>query len=389
MVTNPVEKSSVEGAGRVDLEDIAPGEAAVITAPEGRRARAGEGVLFRRGDVLFGKLRPYLKKSVLCERSGLCSPELLVLRPDESLIDPRFLHYIVQSSTFASWAEATSKGVKMPRTDFHSLGQFKFDLPSLAQQRRSADFLDSEVGRIDNLAAARRHHLRLLEDRWTTEISTAIDASATTLVPFKRVLAGPLSYGANEAADRSAPTEPRYIRITDIRDDGTLRDDTHRSLPSDVARPYLLDSGDLLFARSGATVGKAFLYDTAAHDTPACYAGYLLRARIDRRKAIPRFVYYWARTRRYWDEIGIALIQATIPNVSAERYATLPFPAAGIDVQRSIVDRLDQSRIYVNQLRGAANRQLRALRERRDAVITAAVAGELGSSPYRALALRA
>src|SRR5687767_14164936 len=57
---------------------------------------------------------------------------------------------------------------------------------------------------------------------------------------LKRLLRLPLAYGANEAAELTDPDLPRYIRITDIRDDGSLRDDTFRSLPEEVASPHLL-----------------------------------------------------------------------------------------------------------------------------------------------------
>src|SRR5689334_16492528 len=70
----------------------------------------------------------------------------------------------------------------------------------------------------------------------------------------------PLMYGANEAAVLDDRELPRYIRITDVKADGTLQEDTFRSLPEDVAAPFLLKDGDILLARSGATVGKSFQY---------------------------------------------------------------------------------------------------------------------------------
>ena len=73
--------------------------------------------------------------------------------------------------------------------------------------------------------------------------------------PFRRALRESLKYGANEAAELDDPDLPRFIRITDIDDGGRLRDETFRSLPVDVAEPYLLEPGDLLFARSGS-VGR-------------------------------------------------------------------------------------------------------------------------------------
>ena len=96
---------------------------------------------------------------------------------------------------------------------------------------------------------------------------------------LKFLLSEPLKYGANEAAELTDTDLPRYIRITDVNEDGSLRDDTFRSLPNDIAEPYLLNEGDILLARSGATVGKTFIYRNFWG--MAAYAGYLIRARID------------------------------------------------------------------------------------------------------------
>src|SRR5438128_456545 len=89
----------------------------------------------------------------------------------------------------------------------------------------------------------------------------------------------PLMYGANESAEYDNPDWPRFIRITDLNNDGTLKEETFRSLPEDVAASFLLEDGDFLFARSGATVGKAFMY--SAKWGRACFAGYLIRCRPD------------------------------------------------------------------------------------------------------------
>ena len=107
---------------------------------------------------------------------------------------------------------------------------------------------------------------------------------------MKHLLREPLQYGANEPSSHTDSDSPRYVRITDIYEDGTLRDDTFRSIPNEIAEPYLLARGDLLFARSGATVGKTFRYDPSWGI--AAYAGYLIRARFDERLATPAFVEY-------------------------------------------------------------------------------------------------
>ena len=104
---------------------------------------------------------------------------------------------------------------------------------------------------------------------------------------LRYLASGPLMYGANEAASETDPSFPRFVRITDISEDGSLRPETFRSLPSEIAEPYLLREGDILLARSGATVGKTFIY--RKEWGKACFAGYLIRFPCNRDLLLPRF----------------------------------------------------------------------------------------------------
>ncbi len=90
---------------------------------------------------------------------------------------------------------------------------------------------------------------------------------------------------------------PRYIRITDFGDDGKLRNDTFKSLPFKTAKDFFLKDGDILFARSGATVGKTFQFKD--YNGIACFAGYLIRARIDEKQMMTDFLYYYTKSGIY------------------------------------------------------------------------------------------
>ena len=117
---------------------------------------------------------------------------------------------------------------------------------------------------------------------------------------------------------------PRYVRITDIEENDSLRDETYKSLPEEIASEYLLREGDILFARSGATAGKTFLYKS--NWGRCAYAGYLIRGRLDTKKVVPEFIRYFTASSNYWQWIELTFIQSTIQNVSAERYANLCIP---------------------------------------------------------------
>src|SRR5690625_4390764 len=114
------------------------------------------------------------------------------------------------------------------------------------------------------------------------------------LARLKHLLAMPLTYGANEAAVGDDRSWPRYIRITDIDERGQLKEDTFRSLPWSAARPYLLKEQDILLARSGS-IGKSYVYRSVTG--PACFAGYLIRARVDQGKLLPEFLAFYVNSR--------------------------------------------------------------------------------------------
>lgn len=181
----------------------------------------------------------------------------------------------------------------------------------------------------------------------------------------------PLMYGANEAAVLDDEKLPRYIRITDVKGDGTLYDDTFRSLEEDVATPYLLKEGDILLARSGATVGKSFQY--LASWGRAAYAGYLIRFRPDQSIIFPRFANYYFQTECYWACIRSTLIQATIENFSAEKYKDLKLPLPPKAEQQRIAAFLDWKTGQIDALIARKKELLEKLKEKRIAVITQSV----------------
>lgn len=185
-------------------------------------------------------------------------------------------------------------------------------------------------------------------------------------------LSEPLVYGANEAALDDNPDNPRYIRITDMNPDGTLRNDTFKSLPKVISEPYMLIDGDILLARSGATVGKSFYYKSIFG--PSCFAGYLIRARFNSDKIIPRLAYWFFQSSIYWQYVSGSQIQATIQNVSAEKYSDLYLSAPlKYSEQALVADFLDHETAKIDNLIEKQQQLIELLKEKRQAVISHAV----------------
>ena len=142
-------------------------------------------------------------------------------------------------------------------------------------------------------------------------------------------------YGLNAAATEFDGVN-KYLRITDIDDD------THEFRFDDLTTPqanletcsnYLLEKGDLLFARTGASVGKTYLY--RPFDGKVYFAGFLIRARIGN-EADSEFVFQSTLTERYRRYISITSQRSGQPGVNAQEYAELEIPLPSLPEQREI-----------------------------------------------------
>jgi type I restriction enzyme, S subunit len=144
---------------------------------------SGLGNIFEAGDVLFGKLRPYLAKAWHANRSGLCSSELLVLRP--RTIDGRFLLQQVLNQEFITLVDSSTYGSKMPRASWDFIGAIPLPVPSRDEQQAIAAFLDRETAKIDTLITKQEKLIELLKEKRQAVISHAVTKGLDPTVPMK------------------------------------------------------------------------------------------------------------------------------------------------------------------------------------------------------------
>ena len=147
-------------------------------------------------------------------------------------------------------------------------------------------------------------------------------------------------YGAGEAGiERVDEATPRYIRITDIDENGELLPGLGMTA-ANVEPQYFLRDGDLLFARSGNTVGKSYLHESGQVPYPCFYAGYMIRFRFSE-KVLPKYVFAFAQTPYYHEWVSAIQRSAGQPNINAQEYRSLEIPLPPLLDQRKIVAELD------------------------------------------------
>ena len=192
---------------------------------------------------------------------------------------------------------------------------------------------------------------------------------------IKHLAKNPLQYGANETGEEFDENLPRYIRITDVSLDNELKNDNKLSLPMEKAEEYMLNDGDILFARSGATVGKSFYYKKEYG--LSCFAGYMIRLTTDSNKIISKLVYYYTLSNAYSEWTNMIFIQATIQNISAEKYANLSIPVPPMEQQQKIINHLDQKCAEIDRIISSNNRIIEKLKQYRQSIIYEAVTGKI------------
>ena len=326
-----------------------------------------------RHDVLLSKIVPHIRRSWVVEPSSerrmVGSSEWIIFRSDR--FEPKYLRHVLISDRFHQAFMQTVAGVggSLLRARPSYVAEIEIPLPPIEEQRRIAAVLDAA----EALRMRRRQALAKLDDLTQAIFHDMFGAvtgkSRWSKVSLVDVSRGKGEYGANVPAVDFEGDAPRYLRITDIRSDGTL---THDAVgPGGTKEQWhskTLNPGDLLFARSGATVGKTFL--VREEDPPLVFAGYLIRFVPDQQRILPEFMYQCTRTEGYRSWVAKAATTVAQPNVNASKYGQLELSLPPMDLQRRFVDAVERIRRHRTSLEASsatldtlfASLQQRALR---------------------------
>lgn len=311
-------------------------------------------------DFVVNKMKAWQGSVAVSQYTGVVSPAYYVYKITDAEIYPLYLHYLLRSC-YKDEFRRLSGGIRIGQWDLPSeaLENTLILQPSPTEQQQIVHFLDRKCTAIDTAIEKTKKSIEKLEEYKkaviTNAVTKGIDPNAKMkdsgvewigeipedweVIKLKYLLKDSMKYGATETGIEYSEELPRYIRITDITSDNKLKDSGKLSLTEQQAEKYLLKEDTILFARSGATVGKTFLYKTEYGR--AAFAGYMISAIPNNDKLLATWLYYYTLSFSYADWVKRSFLQATIQNIGADKYSNLLISLPCINKQSEIVKYLD------------------------------------------------
>ena len=253
-------------------------------------------------------------------------------------VDTNYLYHLCCGT---NWTAGTNKAVMGLTLNKATLLEKEIPLPDINEQHEIATKLD----KIDALIAERQQQLELIDQAVKSRFIELFIGKGYPTKTVDEVSLGKGEYGAQSASIEYDPTRPRYVRITDINDDGTLNDDVVASINPDDDEQYRLEYGDFMFARMGATVGKTYAFITGNQ----IFAGYLIRYKLNQKLINPRYLFWYTKLDEYWNWVKLNQSGAAQPGINAKKYGSLRIPVPPIEQQEqfaAFVEQTDKSKYY-------------------------------------------
>ena len=299
---------------------------------------------FRPGDVLYGKLRPYLDKAVLADEAGVCTTELLVLRAKAD-VDPRFLATVVHSPNFLEFAVAGTTGVQHPRTSWAHIGGFETTALTFDEQQRIADILwlvHEAIGLsealVDEGQALKRVAMQTLfthglrgEAQKETEIGQVPES--WELSTLETLCESTESVDLQSEGDRVI----EYVDVSSISRNYLCIETTSRYVLNEApgrARKRI-STGDVIFATVRPTLLRVAVVPEELNNQVCSTAFCVLRR--DGKTSAQNFIYYAAQREQFVQQLAEIETGASYPAVTDRMVKEQLVPVPSLEEQFEIV----------------------------------------------------
>ena len=352
--------------------------------------------LVRPGDLVLNKMKAWQGSLGVSTYRGIVSPAYFVFAPLRDDFSQSFLHYLLRSRPFIESYGRMSGGIRVDQWDLDpwAFSRLRLPLPPLTEQRAIADYLDRETAKIDTLIEKQTAMIERLRERRAGVVSSAVVAGiqGETLAPTgddwfpelnQRWKMRRLHYGFDvrlgKMLDGAKWTEvdaqfAPYLRAANVQPGGLDLSDI-KEMPFTVGELARLDlRADDLLVVEGGSVGVAY---RISEDLPGWSFQKTLNRVRTRRAESTRYLAYAFLHLRSAGVFELVASGSTFTHLTAEKLRAVRFPVPPLDEQREIADYLDRETAKIDTLIAKVERHIELAKERRAALITAAVTGQI------------
>jgi type I restriction enzyme S subunit len=384
-----VDISGVETNAGITTKETMP----FAAAPSRARRRV------RHGDVIVSTVRTYLRaiaRIVHPEDNLIASTGFAVIRP-RSTLSAEFVGYMLSANYFIEQVIARSTGVSYPAINASELVAIPALLPPLPEQSAIAAFLDRETAKIDALIAEQQRLIELLQEKRQTVISHAVTKGLNPDAPMKdsgiewlgevpehwRVMrlahCGRLQNGLSIGGEAFGTGDP-FVSYGDVYNNANVPEVPSGLVQSTVADQEKcgIEFGDVLFTRTSEAVDDIGIASTCLRTIPhATFAGFLIRFRPHEGTLDPSYSTYLFRNQGVKEHFAGTMNIVTRASLSQGELKSLPICLPPLAEQRDIAEEIDTKTEQVRCLIDRTARAITLLQERRSALISAAVTGQI------------
>ncbi|MEV7549175.1 restriction endonuclease subunit S [Amycolatopsis sp. NPDC089917] len=357
-----------------------------IETAESQGADSGK-YLVEQGQLVYSKIRPVLNKAAIAETQALCSADMYAMSFFDR-VEPRFALYYFLARPFHTFVTIISMRVKMPKVNREELADAPWLVPPLDEQRAIATYLDRETARIDTLIEEQQRLITMLRERRSVVLTQAatrgLDGAALadsgnvylgavpahwTISRFSREM----DVNGGQVDPRDDPWADMVLVAPNHIESGTGRivgRETAREQGADSGK-YLANAGQILYSKIRPALNKV------AVATEDCLTSADMYAMSSRRGDDHRYLMYFMLARPFHAFATLASLRVKMPKVNRDELGEAPFLRPPVEEQRKIVAYLDEQTAKIDALIAESERFVELSRERRSALITAAVTGQI------------
>lgn len=256
------------------------------------------------------------------EETGCVSPMYVVFRSkNEKRMHPGYLYWLLQSENLKEQIKYYAFGSVRQTLNFDDFCNMTIPVPTIEEQERIINELDSYINVINGVKQS--------VSNWRYNIDPD-----KNIVKLEEIAT--FEYGYTVTAMESG--EFRLIRITDIDDFGhiTKGDPKYTDLPNEESK-FILNEGDIVVARTGATYGKTAVFEGGEKSV---FASYLIRINLNKSKILPKYYWYFSQSNYYWQQAENLINGTGQPQFNANALKEILVPVPPINIQKKIIETL-------------------------------------------------